>query len=671
MANNTFSEIVDQLKLNNNLIIENNTALELSAYEISSINQNLENVTNENNLKDIAAGIDLIAMEFPNISKQLSDAAAGIDLIAMEFPSFFKNKDSQEMSENSPKNTNFENYENLIKSISSIKFKDLIIAKFALKSYVNTILESINELGKIKAPDIDNSPAFKIFETFSLSLKNFSGLDKKTIKLIPKALDNLTNGIISSFEKLKDIGKINDDVNDNFKSITESFELFKDLDFKKILIIKLALPQFAKSVVSAFSILNLIKNPKTVEKITESLGKSINNLIEPLKSSVDVLKTASTSLVKFGFASLLFAGSLLAFNFVKPESVTLFASSLAALAAASFAIQKSGGTKGALAIAALGASLLPLAFSLKLLSDIKWETLAIAGTALVGLAAAAFGLSFIAPAIFVGSLAIAALGASLLPLALSLNLLSTIDSKMLTSLGDSLLTLVTSILPILPFAPLFGLFSLSLIPLSVGLFVLSKIGNKLNGVTDFFDRFGVFSKSLEPSKIFSFSTALGTLSAAMVAFGAANVVTGISNLVTKFLSFGGDSPIDQIIKLADRANDLSIAANSIFKLAEAMGAIANLGPDAFAGFNSFSWDKIEDIADELGDNSIIQIVPSVATMPSSMLNEVGSSLNGGGQVINVVNAPNNGGNISTTNMSNQTTNLKTGPRIISGSAMDL
>jgi len=157
----------------------------------------------------------------------------------------------------------------------------------------------------------------------------------------------------------------------------------------------------------------------------------------------------------------------------------------------------------------------------------------------------------------------------------------------------------------------------------------------------------------------------------MVAFGAANVVTGISNLVTKFLSFGGDSPIDQIIKLADRANDLSLAANSIFTLAEAMGAIAKLGPDAFAGFNSFPWDKIEDIADELSENSIIQIVPNMANMPSTALNEVGSSLSGGGQIINVINAPNTGGNVTTTNMSNQTTNVKTGPRIMSGSAMDL
>ena len=102
-----------------------------------------------------------------------------------------------------------------------------------------------------------------------------------------------------------------------------------------------------------------------------------------------------------------------------------------------------------------------------------------------------------------------------------------------------------------------------------------------------------------------------------------------------------------------------------------MKTISGLGADAFAGFNSFPWDKIEDIADELGDNSIIQIVPNMANMPSSTLNEVGSSLNGGGQVINVVNAPNSGGNVMTTNMSNQTTNLKTGPRIISGSAMDL
>lgn len=688
MANSVFLDVVDQLKENNRLIIENNAALELSLFEMPNINQKIgdaatsfdiiasefPNITKQ--LTEVAAGIDLIAMEFPNITNNLRDVAAGINLIATEFPSFFNNTNSSSSSSSAndnppPANANFKNYENLIKLISSIKFKDLMIAKFALKSYVNTILESVNELGKIKAPDVDNSLAFNIFEVFTSSLKNFSGIDKKSIKLIPKALDNLTNGIINSFKKLKDANDVGENVINTLKIITDSFDSVKGLDFKKILMLKYAFPTFAKSTVLAFKTLSTIKNPEIIEKIGESMGKALKYISEPLKGSVDIIKEASGSLMKFGIASLLFAGSLFAFNYVKPESVALFVTSLAALAAAGFAINKSGGTKGALAILALSASLLPLAFALRLMSDIKWETLAIAGTSLVALAAAAFGLSFIAPAIFLGSLAIAALGASLLPLALSLQLLSIVNPDTLQTLGVSLMSLVTSILPILPFAPLLGIFALSLIPLSVGLFALSKAGNNLSNASEFFDRFGEFSKIVEPDKIFAFSTALGTLSAAMVAFGAANVVTGISNLVTKFLSFGGDSPIDQIIKLADRANDLSLAANSIFTLAEAMGAIAKLGPDAFAGFNSFPWDKIEDIADELSENSIIQIVPNMANMPSTALNEVGSSLSGGGQTINVINAPNNGGNVTTTNMSNQTTNVKTGPRIMSGSAMDL
>lgn len=637
MANSVFLDVVDQLKENNRLIIENNAAVELTAFEL------------------------------PNLSEKMADVAAALELIALEFPKIISNNQQTENNNPAP---NFSNYKDIFQSIGNISVKDLLIARFALNSFVNNVVESINKLSEVKTPNA-NEGAFKIFETFTSSLKNFSGLEKKTIKQIPKALDNLTIGIVNSFKKLKSVESIGEDATDSIKLINDSFELFKDLDFKKLLTIRLALPLFAKAVASAFSTLSLISNPKIVEKISESIGKAIKNLIEPLKDSADILKTTSTSLMKFGVASLLFAGALFAFNYVKPESVVMFGASLAALAAASFAIDKAGGAKGALAILALSASIIPLAFALRLMSDVKWETLAIAGTALVGLAAAAFGLSFIAPAILAGSLAIGALGASLLPLAFSLNLLSSVDSEMLTSLGDSLLTLVTSILPILPFAPLLGLFALSLAPLAVGLWALSKVGNNLTGASDFFDRFGVFSKTLEPDKIFSFSTALGALSAAMVAFGGANVVAGISNLVTKFLSFGSDSPIEQIIKLADRASEIALAADSIFKLAEAMKTISGLGADAFAGFNSFPWDKIEDIADELGDNSIIQIVPNMANMPSSTLNEVGSSLNGGGQVINVVNAPNSGGNVMTTNMSNQTTNLKTGPRIISGSAMDL
>ena len=177
---------------------------------------------------------------------------------------------------------------------------------------------------------------------------------------------------------------------------------------------------------------------------------------------------------------------------------------------------------GALAMAALGASIIPLAIALKMFSDIDWSSIWKAGIVLVALAAAAFGLSFIAPAIIIGSIAIAALGISLIPFAAAAWLAGKASQELAKGMS----------MAVAPLKELADIGVANLVGAAAGIYAVS---------------------------------------AALAAFGAGSAMSGIGALVGKLA--GGD-PVKKLRQLADLGNDLS-------KTAAAIQSING----AFAGFN--------------------------------------------------------------------------------------
>ena len=97
---------------------------------------------------------------------------------------------------------------------------------------------------------------------------------------------------------------------------------------------------------------------------------------------------------------------------------------LGALVLAAKALEKGSMSmiKGAAAIALLGVALVPAAFAFQMFGDVSWKDVMFGGVALGVLAAAAFGLSFIAVPVAIGAGVLALLGLSLIPLAAALNL---------------------------------------------------------------------------------------------------------------------------------------------------------------------------------------------------------------------------------------------------------
>ena len=100
------------------------------------------------------------------------------------------------------------------------------------------------------------------------------------------------------------------------------------------------------------------------------------------------------------------------------ETVAVLAGSLISIGLAGAVLGLINGQycyRGAVAIAALGVPIVPLAFALNMMKDVGIETVGVLAGSLVVLGVAAAGLGFALPFILMGSVAIAALGAPLIP----------------------------------------------------------------------------------------------------------------------------------------------------------------------------------------------------------------------------------------------------------------
>mgnify|MGYP003335766393 FL=1 len=76
--------------------------------------------------------------------------------------------------------------------------------------------------------------------------------------------------------------------------------------------------------------------------------------------------------------------------------------------------------------------------------------------------------------------------------------------------------------------------------------------------------------NLDGDGLFKVAGGITAVSAALAAFALGSVASGLGTLISNLLTFGQDSPIDQLSKLADMGDRLNNAANGISSIAQAM-----------------------------------------------------------------------------------------------------
>ena len=184
---------------------------------------------------------------------------------------------------------------------------------------------------------------------------------------------------------------------------------------------------------------------------------------------------------------------------------------------------------GALAIASIGASIIPLVFALNMMKGIEWKSLGVAAAALVVFSAAAFGLGALmmsgvgAVAFIAGAAAITILGASLVVFGYGAKMVA----EAIEPLSKGFVSMVDPLKDLGKYGP--GLISAAL------------------GIT-----------------------AVGV---AMTAFGAGSAAAGLGSFVGKFL--GGDM-FSKLKDLSSMKTDLMIVADSLTAIQKALSSFASI-----------------------------------------------------------------------------------------------
>ena len=318
-------------------------------------------------------------------------------------------------------------------------------------------------------------------------------------------------------------------------------------------------------------------DPKKGEGIKGFLKGLGDGLASIGKKFSDVVKGAAA----IGIAGLALGGSFaLALMMVKdvdPAKMIAFSGSLTMLGLTLALLGKIGSSviQGALAMGILAAALIPAAFAFSLLGDVDTGKMIAFSIAVPLLGLAAAGLGFLAPFIFAGAAAIAALGLSLLPMAGAFALLGQVDIiGVITSLGE-----IAAIAPGLALAGIgFASLGAGLMSLGVGaLFALpglavlagiASLGSSLQaagtGVRALAENIGLLKDNLNELEVEKLNELQGLLTTAAIAAPMLALAGGLGQMVagiTGGQSGGNDAvaaKLDELIAVVKEGGDVFI-----------------------------------------------------------------------------------------------------------------
>ena len=232
--------------------------------------------------------------------------------------------------------------------------------------------------------------------------------------------------------------------------------------------------------------------------------------------------------------------------------------------------------KGAVAIALLGASLIPFTYAVGLMGDIDPATILIGVGALGALAGIAYLVSKASKDMIVGSIAIAILGAALIPFAYALSLLAEVKMENVLAAGAGLLIFGAAVLGLGLLmtsgvgAFIFGAGILAMIALGgammilgAGLKVVSEGGA---GIATLFQQLS----ELDATKLDAVAPALKTIGEAVLFLGAGAVLGAIGKLL------GGDSPSKMIQDIAASSKDIAQVSSSFQILSNSFKELSSI-----------------------------------------------------------------------------------------------
>ena len=395
----------------------------------------------------------------------------------------------------------------------------------------------------------------------------------------------------------------------------------------------------------------IVKTVTSVAKGVGNLAKGVGEVIKDVMVNVaEGVKAFGDTKVLKGAASLLILGASLMvtvkalqeFASVKWEDMAKAGVALLGLAAVASALGDLGPEilEGAAAIVALSAATWISAKAFQEFASVDWGSVfeGIAALSLLSIVAAILGVNieFIA----LGAAAIALLGIALVPfaaaaaiagfamkeLADSFTTLSKIDlgSFLKIAAGLGVIGVAAALLGtmsplILLGAVALGALGVALIPLAAALALagpsMDTFADGLKKLTD-----------IGGGNLMSVAAGIVAIGAAMAAFGAGQAAAGLGNLVSKFLTLGGDSPVDQLIKIGQAGDGIEKAAAGISNISAAMEGLSKLSKDSMDAINDFPWIRATAFAAVGGQMSAGGV--SVGAVSKGAAPDTGAQMNG-------------------------------------------
>lgn len=124
-----------------------------------------------------------------------------------------------------------------------------------------------------------------------------------------------------------------------------------------------------------------------------------------------------------------------------------------------------------------------------------------------------------------------------------------------------------------------------------GLWVLGQafqaVGEAFNSFVDGIERLSAIGFS----GLTDTAAGIGALALAISAFGAGTAAAGLGTLIGNLLTFGQDSPLEQLQKLADMGDNLMKAAQGVDAIGQAMKGFSGVDKDSMKAINEFPWTK--------------------------------------------------------------------------------
>lgn len=259
--------------------------------------------------------------------------------------------------------------------------------------------------------------------------------------------------------------------------------------------------------------------------------------------------------------------------------------------------------KGAIAIAAIGASLIPAAKAFQEFSEVTWDAVKVGLTVLAGLTIAAAALSFASPAILIGAAAIGVLALAMLPAAKAFEMFGAALNEHVMPALKQFQPIINDFIDrlIVNFESLSGIvqgFIGGTIDVLVTAFerATSSIGGLIQTISTEIQELG----ALDGASLLAVAAGITAVGGALAAFGAGGTIGKILGSIGEGFAklFGAESPIEQLKSIAAIGPDLERGIAPLEKLPK---ALSNISEALKSGFKSEIQDAGNAIRDLLDD----------------------------------------------------------------------